>query len=64
MNSLKVRGMEIIEKWSEIAFGGLPGGIFCFSPFGFAMVILEYLISFLLASFGLFKSISEIVLRY
>lgn len=56
--------MEIIEKWSEIAFGGLPGGIFCFSPFGFAMVILEYLISFLLASFGLFKSISEIVLRY
>lgn len=56
--------MEIIEKWSEFAFGGLPAGVFCFSPFGFAMVILEHLISFFLVGFGLFKSISEIVLRY
>lgn len=57
-------GMEIIGKWSEIAFGGSPAGIFCFSLFGFVMVILEHLISFLLVSFGLLKSISEIVLRY
>lgn len=57
-------GMEITGKWSENAFVGLPAGFFCFSLLGFVMVNLEHLISFLLVSFGLFKSISEVVLRY
>jgi len=55
--------MKTTGKWSKIAFGGLPAGIFWCSPFGFAMVILEHLLSFLVSQFWLMQSITEIALR-